>query len=314
MTLLPVWEHWDAMIAASRKVLGSLDDAHDCAAEAMTQVLERQPDGVENLEAFMVTVAKRRAIDRYRAQQRGRRRERMLAAQVALTAPDFAEDVATRAEARWADETARAVLKPNVYRLVRMLADGVPLSDAAARLGMSDRAAESHLLRARRAVRGALGKTFGVLAAAFACGRRVGPAAAPAVVAVAASTALLVGGPAPGPRLPASDPPAKPILGDAAPTAVVAELVLPTGAATPPRGVSARAPLSLPAASVGVAQASPRSTTSAVVSTPVAGVDSYDTDDGQQSEGTAEQVLQCVQNLKVTIGYQGCEKDPSRPG
>jgi len=47
---------------------------------------------------------------------------------------------------------------------------------------------------------------------------------------------------------------------------------------------------------------------STLARTPVAGVDSY----GQQSENGVEQVLQCVENLTVTIGYLGCEKQ--QPG
>ncbi|MDP9164824.1 MAG: hypothetical protein M3O32_01950 [Actinomycetota bacterium] len=106
---LPVWDHWDAMVAASLNVLGSRDQAHDCAAEAMAQVLQRRPADIANLEAFMVTVAKRRAIDRHRARARDRRRDARLAGEAAITLPDLAEDIAARAEARWADEQAPVV-------------------------------------------------------------------------------------------------------------------------------------------------------------------------------------------------------------
>jgi len=118
--------------------LGCPDEARDCAAEAVRQVLDRQPTGVVNLEAYMVTVAKRRAIDRHRARERERRRDRRLAGQLATTVPDVAEGVASRAEACWADGEARALLKPHVYRLVRMLVDGVPLNEAAGSQSQDD--------------------------------------------------------------------------------------------------------------------------------------------------------------------------------
>ena len=97
-----VWPHWEAMVSASRSVLGSSEDAYDCAAEAMAQVLERAPQDVVNAEAFLVTVARRRAIDHYRRGQRERRRDAQLAAYEQTSVVDIAEDVARRAEAAWA--------------------------------------------------------------------------------------------------------------------------------------------------------------------------------------------------------------------
>lgn len=312
MTTLPVWEHWDAMIAVSHGVLGSADEARDCAAEAMAQVLERKPPDIANLEAFMVTVAKRRAIDRIRAAQRARGRDQILAGQVPLSAPDVAEDVVARAEAQWVDAQARTLLKPKVYRLVLMLADGVPMHKASQRLGMTERAAESHLLRARRTIRAALAKTLGVLAAALACGRRTAPAA-PAAVIAAATLALHVG------LVPGS--PNRPVVPPEAPRPVQATAERPavTTLAGPTRGQSPRAaaplinadraedPMAARPAPAG-GQASP------VARTPVVGVDTYRSEDANSSGTPVEQVTNCVRNLRVTVGYQGCEAPPNAEG
>lgn len=305
MTGLPVWDHWDAMVSASRNVLGCDDEALDCAAEAMTQVLERRPTDVVNLEAFMVTVAKRRAIDRLRARQRARRRDQLLAGQVALEAPDVADDVTSRAEARWADAQAQELLKPHVYRLVRLLADGVPMQEAASRLGMSDRGAQSHLLRARRTVRKAMAQALGVLTGALACGRRLVPAAPPAAaVAVVAATALFVAAPAPSPSQQAGPP--APAARNAAPAPVPAGNAPATKA---PRGPDTQADQQPPPTDVPGrprAGAAPEPARSPIARTPVVGVETYDTDDGHQSDGPVEMVMHCVKNLTVTIGYQGC--------
>lgn len=305
MTGLPVWEHWDAMVSASRNVLGCDDEALDCAAEAMTQVLERRPTDVANLEAFMVTVAKRRAIDRLRSRQRARRRDQLLAGQVALDDPDVADDVASRAEARWADARAQELLKPHVYRLVRLLADGVPMQEAASRLGMSDRGAQGHLLRARRTVRKAMAQALGVLAGALACGRRLAPTASPGVaVAVVAATALFVAGPAPAP----SDAAVPTTAGgsrlepDRAAQAPDPAAQVPRPPAAPVR--QRKEPVAAP--ETPSVEAAPDTARTVIARTPAVGVETYDTDDGHRSDGPVEMVMHCVENLTVTVGYQGC--------
>src|SRR3954463_7143563 len=100
------WAQWDAMVHAANGVLGSRDDAAECATQALVQVLERPPVEVLNPEAFMVTIARRRAIDHVRSQARYRKAA-MRSAPADLAIADIAEAVCEREQAAWVDELAR---------------------------------------------------------------------------------------------------------------------------------------------------------------------------------------------------------------
>jgi hypothetical protein len=197
------------------------------------------------------------------------------------------------------------LLKPHVYRLVRLLADGIPIQEAASQLGMSDRGAQSHLLRGRRTVRNAMAQTLGVLAGALACGRGLVPAAPQVAVAVVAATALFVAVPAPGPPGAAAPSIAR---GTRTEPVRVAQAQDPAVVAATRPGVSRGARLAVPAVAPRPPErvAAPEPARTAIASTPVLGVETYNTDDGHRSAGPVEMVVHCVENLVVTVGYQGC--------
>lgn len=182
-------EQWGPMVRTARSVLGSRDEAEECAAAAIVQVLERRPRDVDNVQAFMVTVAKRRAIDRHRTVERGRRRDARLETVSEASVADIAEGVVARAEAVWLDQEARMRLAPEVYGVLRMVADGVEVSEAAAAHGMTTRAAHSHLHRARKLLRGVWARTLAVIGTAWVAVRRsAGPSAVTALAAAAVIT------------------------------------------------------------------------------------------------------------------------------
>lgn len=306
-----VWDHWAAMVLAARPVVGTLDEARDCASQAIVQYLEQDPGDVANLEAFMVTIAKRRAIDVARARARARVRDERFAHEVSLTAPDVAEDIAARAEAFWADEQARRLLQPRVYQLLQLVADGVPLAEVAKRLDMTERAAQSHLLRARRLVRSALTQTIAALGLAWAAVRRLSGPAAVTAPALAAALVLAIGTSV---SPPATEAPALAIQprvtfvpdADAHATSTAA------GAST----ASIRRTGS--AAGSTTTTSRPQAETALKVKTPVGGVAVEERDDGHRSNGTVERVLHCLQNFRVELNYQGCDdgssqQDPGQP-
>lgn len=182
--------HWGPMVRVAHSVLGSWDEAEECAAEAMAQVVERKPTGIRNLEAFLVTVARRRALDRYRTLDRDRRRDSALAGRESAVTVDAADDVATRDEARWMEREARRRLTPRAYRLLRAAADGQALSGIAYDERLTVRAVQSSLQRSRTLLREVWARTLVVVGAALAVARRSFIAAAPIAVAAVVLTML----------------------------------------------------------------------------------------------------------------------------
>jgi DNA-directed RNA polymerase specialized sigma24 family protein len=287
------------MVHAASPVVRSREDARDCAAEALTQFLESHPEVVRDAHALLTTISKRRAFDQVRAETYARRLVARLAREGPSVTPDVADDVVARAEAVWVDEEARRLLTPQLYEMLVLVGDGVPMREIARRLGMTESAANSHLARARRLVRGALARTLAVLGLGAAAARRAtGPAAA--------STAVLAAAFAIGISLPPG-PPEQPRL-----------TVLPD-IATAPRDAAVPAAASSVGARdvvVAVRRTSVRGTppgTAGVteVRTAAAGVRVRRTDDGQRASGSVERLQQCVQNLRVTTRYLGCEQPPS---
>src|SRR3954471_12799191 len=83
--------HWDAMVRASQRVLGSTEDAEDCAAEALLAALRNPESGnVVHIRSWLGAVAKRRAVDVLRAKTRDRRR----LARLAMLHEPYVSDVA----------------------------------------------------------------------------------------------------------------------------------------------------------------------------------------------------------------------------
>jgi RNA polymerase sigma factor (sigma-70 family) len=293
-------DHWAALVRVTQGLVDSREDAEDCASAALVQLLEQTADEIANTEAFLVTVAKRRAADRARAQARSRRRDVRLAGMQPLNAADLAEDIAARAEARWVDAVAREHLSPKAYRLVRLLADGHDVREAARIMGMTERAAESLLLRARRTVRRAWAKTLGVVGACVAALRQHADAAAP--VATLAASVLLVttGGPAAG-TAPAPVHIAASSSGGASPVAVARVASRPKPPARPAAGYVHRP------ARVPVALVHRPSTPAPAVHMPMGGsvwVTHENRPGGDGSPG--DTVLRCLSDFRVTPEHVGC--------
>lgn len=164
--------HWDVLIRVCRPIVDSVEDAEDCAAQVVLQVLSTDQATVRNLEALMISMVKRRAYDTVRAAKRARVRNGKLAKVAVESVVDVAEDVVERAEATWLQATAEAELSPIRQRVIELTADGHDVVTIAKALGLSPRAVEGQLYQARRVLRQLYAKTLPAVVIGLAAVRR----------------------------------------------------------------------------------------------------------------------------------------------
>jgi len=177
---------WRRAFLRCRTAGASVDDARDCAQDAITELLASSD--VEHPKAWVAAVALHRYIDLCR--HRGRERCVGLVPMPATGAADLPgpeEQAVGRAHARWLIADAMQRLPASTRKVCSAVGKGVPQFVIEKRLGLTSRAVESHLTRARRLLR-----TLSLLAVTFAVtiGRAIrlaAPASKPAT-----ATALLV--------------------------------------------------------------------------------------------------------------------------
>lgn len=287
-------DHWGAMVRTAHSVLGDRTEAEECAAHALAQVYEQRPDDVLNMEAYLVTVAKRRAIDRLRGLERCRRRDARLSVQESAAVADVAEDVVRQAEARWMAAEAERLLAPPIFTLLRRVADGDDVAIIASDLGLTKSSAHTHLHRARKLLRGVYAKALAVLALGW-LGLKRSALAAPVVLAAALVLAPALGA--------ADDTNAAPTT----PALEVEAIVTFLPAARP-------APLAVPKRQ-GRSVSRQRPTSAMPVPPPVARVAGpwgVGVVVEQRHRGTPEQdgvvkgALGCVRDFQVAVSHIGC--------
>jgi RNA polymerase sigma factor (sigma-70 family) len=243
-------------IALSRGM--SRDDAEDCAQEAMVRCV-----GFANLDEarvveFLAATTMRLCADRYRAHAHDAKVGRKLVPWF-VDEPSPEEAACNRGEAAWVARHVAALPESQRVALVAK-ADGLSCHEIAARMGLSYKAVESLLSRARAYVRAAVATAWVLVARLRRRGaglRLDTPAVAVAMAAFVSSAALGPGGPAtalpPAPaaaRPPrAAAPPRRPLAPAVTPFRVTAEAAAP-----------APAPVPQPAAPDPVASPDPRPT------------------------------------------------------
>ena len=153
-------EHRPRLRAVAYRVLGSTSEADDAVQEAWIRLSRSNAAAIENLEAWLVTVVGRVALDILRA--RKTRREESLESHLPDPIIDNAEGVDPAHEALLADSVGLALLVvlerlTPAERLAFVLHDmfAVPFEDIAPIVERTPEAARQLASRARRRVRGA---------------------------------------------------------------------------------------------------------------------------------------------------------------
>jgi hypothetical protein len=259
------------------------------------------------MEAYMVTVAKRRAIDRLRNLERSRRRDQLLGSQDRLVLNDPAEDVAQRSEARWMAGEAVRLLDARSLDVLTRYAEGEAIASIAATHDLTEGAARTVLHRARKLLREVYAKSLAVLGLGWLAGRRAGPAA-PAATAVTLAAVVFVlspflpaqVGPAPGIAAPpsgnrltlesASSPATLPVAASATPVLTV----LPPPAAAAPELSRTPAPLTHDV----VAVSEPLGAKTVVTRRQRGDHATYD--------DPATVLVDCMTNFRITASQIGC--------
>jgi len=140
-----------AAFGRCRAAGASVEDAQDCAQDAIASLLAH-PE-VEHAKSWVATVAYRRYVDACRL--RGREGSAGLMPAAAGTTAEPAgpeEEVVGRAHARWLVGTL-VRLPASTRSVCSAIGTGMARHEVADQLGLTDRAVESHLTRARRSLR-----------------------------------------------------------------------------------------------------------------------------------------------------------------
>jgi RNA polymerase sigma factor (sigma-70 family) len=294
-----------AAARACRAILWSREDADDCVGAALEQALRaRQTTTLECPRAWLISVAKRRALD---LAKRRAREERRAATQVAAETMFFADPTSSvddEHEADWLWRQAQA-LPPTTVRVLASIRGGATVAEAASDLGITKRAAESHVLRARQRLMSAWRCTLSVGGGFPLAMRRIlGSVAAPATaVAAVAGAALLV--------LPTAQHPASPGSATRAPGSVAVAVREPVAAhpLTPrlradvvnasPHGHIRAVP------ATGSGRAPRRRAVHAAVGTPAGPVTVQEKDRGGP-DGVVTGTAKCLSELEVSARRVGC--------
>ncbi|MGM1059457.1 RNA polymerase sigma factor [Saccharothrix sp. Mg75] len=231
------------------------DCVHDAVLTLLTLLARDRADagrdgtgGVESLDRWLGVVARHRSVDRVR---RAQREQGALARLRAATPPpvDPDEVVVDRALAAWLVQ-ALDDLPPTTRQVCRSIAAGATTGQTAAELGLTTRAVQSHLTRARRLLRHLAAGATAAVAGTVLRWVRQSTAAAAATAPVALTAVAISVTPLPH-HGPVADPP--PVAVHAPPVTVHA----PPGTTTAPPAIPGPTPTATPPGAAEQSRTSP---------------------------------------------------------
>lgn len=282
-------------------------DVDDIVHEAMARVAAMPRVDVNRVGPLLTTVVSNLIVDGHRRRTTADKALRRLQAERPILPPSD-DDVCDSAEARWLDKQIPS-LPAQDGRVLRLRAQGLTRQQAAAALGISDKAAEGAFTRARNQMQAIWRTTAALVGIGWARPLRGWRATAPAAGAAAAALAAAVAlhhTPHPLPANPAAAPPPLAALGPD-PQERAGPMLRP---ATPTIPHAADATTSVPTA-VAPARAKPNS--KALMSTPpldgtaglTGGAVAVEHRDPDQT--LADSLQQCIDNgVTVTPHKIGC--------
>ncbi|MFF8275695.1 RNA polymerase sigma factor [Streptomyces lateritius] len=272
-----MWSHREQLLKVARRRSMSAEDAEDAVQEAMLRGAQNTHLDEARLGAWLTTVTMRLCVDRHRQV----RREAEVGSAPKLMAPGpvpVEEVVCDRAEARWVAYRSRE-LPARQAEALRLKSEDRDVEQIAREMGLSSRAVESLLARARRTLRNSLAGTLALALWLIGRGRdqagHAGPAGVhvQALAATSAAAALAVVGllapftyerDAPRPARPAtSEAVGEEKAGYAAPA------VTPAPPSASPASASSASASSSPSSAAAAPSARPHAKASPTVLTPV---------------------------------------------
>ncbi|MET7520367.1 sigma-70 family RNA polymerase sigma factor [Streptomyces sp. NPDC005480] len=185
-----IWSHRDELLEIARSRSSSAEEAEDAVQEAMIRAVEDPAVQYGRVRSWLKIATARACADRHRQVARDSALSESLSA--APVEPFLVEEVVCdRAEARWLADRSAELLPARQAEALRLHSQGLDVGQVARTLGLSYRATESLLARARRSLRNALAGSLTLAMTVWMCARRF-PRTGVAQSAVATSAAVTV--------------------------------------------------------------------------------------------------------------------------
>ncbi|KPC81602.1 MULTISPECIES: RNA polymerase sigma factor [unclassified Streptomyces] len=196
-----IWSHRDELLEIAHTRSSSAEEAEDAVQEAMIRAVEDPDVQYGRVRSWLRLATVRACADRHRQVARDRELSESLSA--APVEPLLVEEAACdRAEARWLAERSAELLPARQAQALRLQAQDLDVGQVARTMGLSYRATESLLARARRSLRNVLAGSLTLATTVWMCARRlprtgVAPStgATSAAVTLAVAVAVLPAGP-----------------------------------------------------------------------------------------------------------------------
>ncbi|MEU0127372.1 sigma-70 family RNA polymerase sigma factor [Streptomyces sp. NPDC006289] len=196
-----VWSHRDELLEIARRRSSSAEEAEDAVQEAMVRAVEDPDVQYGRVRSWLRRATVRACADRHRQVAHDRELSKSLSTAPAEPSP-VEEAVCDRAEARWLAGRSAELLPARQAQALLLQARDLDVGQVARTMGLSYRATESLLARARRSLRDALAGTLALATAVWLCARRlpradVAPSAGvtSAAVTLAVAAAVMPAGP-----------------------------------------------------------------------------------------------------------------------